>query len=188
MTTFRPNRTVRANAVSLVAGHKLRYNVESGSVSLCWGEPMKAYLAIVSGLALLLAPLWSLSGFVTAPQYRTGTIADYDNAIIAAATLYGGVLAGVLIGRRYQSKQNGPGLFRPTFKAGMVGAMGAITIALLISFVGDLVSTGRLLPPGQTPALLPMFYVVGGVLSAFMAAGAGLIAYGLSGANGDNRG
>ena len=38
---------------------------------------MKAYLAIVVGLLLLLAPLWTLSGFVTLPEYRTGTMADY---------------------------------------------------------------------------------------------------------------
>lgn len=148
---------------------------------------MKGYLAIVLGLALLLAPLWSLSGFVTAPEYRTGTIADFDNALIAAATLYGGVLVGVLIGRRYQSKQNSSALFRTTFKAGMVGAMGAITMALLVGFLSDLVSTGRLMPPGHTPALLPIFYVVGGILSAFMAAGAGLIAYGVAGQKSENR-
>ena len=63
--------------------------------------------------------------------------------------------------------------------AGMAGAMGAITLALFAAFLSELVSTGRLMPAGQTPALLPLLYVVGGILSAFMAAGAGLIAYGL---------
>ena len=143
---------------------------------------MKAYLAIVLGLVFLLAPLWSLSGFVTAPEYRTGTIADYSSALIAGATLYGGVLVGVLVGRRYRSQRNASGPFRTTFIAGMAGAMVAITLALVAAFLSELISTGRLMPAGQTPALLPLFYVVGGILSAFMAAGAGLIAYGLSGA------
>jgi hypothetical protein len=142
---------------------------------------MKAYLAIILGFALLLAPLWSLSGYVTVPEYRTGTFADYSSAVIAGATLYGGVLAGVLVGRRYQSPQS-PRRFRATFKAGMAGAMAAITLALLAAFLIELISTGRLMRAGQTPALLPLFYVVGGILSAFMAAGAGLIAYGLGGA------
>lgn len=153
----------------------------SGSVFSALGEPMKAYLAIMLGLALLLAPLWSLSGFVTVPEYRTGTAADYSSALIAGAALYGGVLVGVLIGRRYNSQRRSPVAFRTTFMAGIAGAIVAITLALFAAFVSELVSTGRLMPAGQTPALLPLFYVVGGILSVFMAAGAGLIAYGLSG-------
>lgn len=142
---------------------------------------MKAYLAIALGLAMLLAPLWTLSGFVTVPEYRTGTIADYSNALISGATLYGGVLVGVLVGRRYNSRRQGAVPFRTTFIAGMAGAMGAITLALIVDFLMELVSTGRLMPEGNSPALLPIFYIVGGLLSAFIAAGAGLVAYGLSG-------
>ena len=153
----------------------------SGSVFSALGKPMKAYLAIVLGLALLLAPLWSLSGFVTVPEYRTGTIAEYSSALIAGATLYGGVLAGILVSQRYKSRRHTSGPFRTIFIAGMAGAMGAITLALFAAFLSELISTGRLMPAGQTPALLPLFYVVGGILSAFMAAGAGLIAYGLIG-------
>jgi len=140
---------------------------------------MKAYIAIVLGLTLLIAPLWTISGFVTVPEYRTGTIADYSSALIMGATLYGGVLAGVLVSRRFKSR---PVSFWATFVAGMAGAMGAITLALLAAFLDELISTGRLMQPGQSPALLPIFYIVGGILSAFMAAGAGLIAYGLGGA------
>lgn len=140
---------------------------------------MKAYLAIVLGIALLLAPLWTLSGFVTVPEYRTGTIADFASALIAGVTLYGGVLVGMLVSRRYKSPRNRPVPFKATFVAGIGGAMGAITLGLLAAFLIELVSTGRLMPAGNTPALLPVFYIVGGILSAFMAAGAGLIAYGL---------
>ena len=53
--------------------------------------------------------------------------------------------------------------------------MGAITLAIIASFLIELISTGRLIPAGQTPALLPVLYIVGAILSAFMAAGAGLI-------------
>jgi hypothetical protein len=152
----------------------------SGSVFSALGESMKTYLAIALGLALLLAPLWSLSGFVTVPEFRSGTVADYSSALIASATLYGGVLVGVLVSRPFKSRHKPVG-FRTTFTAGMAGAMGAITLALFVTFVSELITTGRLMPVGHTPALLPMFYVVGGMLSAIMAAGAGLILYGLSG-------
>lgn len=147
---------------------------------------MKAYLAIVLGIALLLAPLWTLSGFVTVPEYRTGTIADYSSALIAGATLYGGVLVGVIVSRRYISQGNGLAPFRSTFVAGIYGAMGAITLSLIVAFLIELVSTGRLMPKGHTPALLPVFYIVGGILSAFMAAGVGLIAHGLGAAKAGN--
>lgn len=144
---------------------------------------MKSFFAIILGIALLLAPLWTLSGFVTVPEYRTGTIADYSSALIAGATLYGGVLVGVVASRRYKSKRNNPVPFRTTFVAGIYGAMGAITLGLIAALLIELISTGRFMPKGNTPALLPIFYIVGGILSAFMAAGAGLIAYGLSAAS-----
>lgn len=140
---------------------------------------MKAYLAIVLGIALLLAPLWTLSGFVRVPEYRTGTIADFATALIAGVALYGGVLVGVLVIRRRKSPRHRSVPFKATFVAGIGGAMGAITLSLLGAFLFELVSTGRLMPAGNSPALLPVFYIVGGILSAFMAAGAGLIAYGL---------
>ena len=140
---------------------------------------MKSYLAVAVGLLLLVAPLWTLSGFVTVPEYRTGTFADYQTAIVSGLTLYGGVFLGVLFGERLKARRSHPA-FRRIFVAGIVGAMVAITLGLIATFANELVSTGRLMPPGQTPALLPIFYVVGGFLSALMAAGAGLIAYGLA--------
>jgi NhaP-type Na+/H+ or K+/H+ antiporter len=139
---------------------------------------MKSYLSAALGLLLLVAPLWTLSGFATVPEHRTGTIADYQTALISGATLYGGVFIGVLISERFKLLRTVPA-FRRIFLAGIAGAMGAITLALIASFLGELASTGRLMPPGQTPALLPVLYIVGGILSAFMAAGVGLIAYGL---------
>ena len=140
---------------------------------------MKSYLAVALGVILLLAPLWTLAGFVTVPEYRSGTFADYQVAVLSALTLYGGVFVGVLIGERVKPRRLMPA-FRRIFVAGIIGAMGAITLALIVSFGSELVSTGRLMPPGQTPALLPIFYIVGGILGALMAAGAGLIGYGLS--------
>ena len=134
---------------------------------------MKSYLAMALGLVLLLLPLWTLSGFVVVPQYRTGSIADYQAALISGLTLYGGVSAGVLVSECFRTRRAVPA-FRRIFVAGVAGAMGAITLALLAWAAGQLVFTGRIMPAG-----LPMVYVVGGILSAFMAAGAGLIGYGL---------
>ena len=139
---------------------------------------MKTYLAATLGIVLLLAPLWTLSGFVTVPEYRTHSIAYYQVALISGLTLYGGVLVGVLLSERFKTRWSVP-VFRRVFLSGIAGAMGAITIALIASLLAELVSTGRLMPPGQTPALLPVLYIVGGILSAFMAAGVALIAYGL---------
>jgi hypothetical protein len=140
---------------------------------------MKSYLAVAVGLLLLVAPLWTLSGFVTVPEYRTGTFADYQTAVVSALTLYGGVFLGVLIGECFKARRSRP-VFRRIFVAGIIGAMVGATIGLIASLALELVSTGRLMLPGQTPALLPIFYIVGGILSALMAAGAGLIAYGLA--------
>jgi hypothetical protein len=139
---------------------------------------MKSYLAAALGLLLLLAPLWTLSGFIIVPEYRTGSIADYQAALISGVTLYGGVFAGVLISERFKTRWAVRG-FRRIFLAGIAGAMGAITVALIAYFAIELFSTGRLMPRGQTPALLPVLYIVGGILSAVMAAGAGLISYAL---------
>jgi hypothetical protein len=139
---------------------------------------MKAFVAMALGLVLLLAPLWTLSGFVTVPEYRTGSIADYQAALISGLTLYGGVAVGALISGRFKTRWN-VSTFRRVFLAGIAGALSAITLGLVVWAVGQLISTGRIMPAGQTPALLPVLYIVGGLLSAFMAAGAGLISYGL---------
>jgi len=139
---------------------------------------MKSYLAVALGVILLLVPLWTLSGFVIVPEYRTGAVADYQMAVLSVLTLYGGVFVGALFGGRVKPRRP-THAFRKIFVAGIIGAMGAITLALIVSYGIELVSTGRLMPPGQTPALLPIFYIVGGILSAFIAAGAGLIGYGL---------
>lgn len=136
---------------------------------------MRGLFGIVLGVVLLLAPLWTLSGFVTVPEHRTGTFDDYQAAVVSGVTLYGGVLIGVLLGERFKAQWSFPRR-RRIFLAGMVGAMGAITLALIASFLIELASTGRLMPPGQTPALLPVLYIVGGILSALMAAGLALIA------------
>ena len=136
---------------------------------------MKAILMVVIGLALFLAPLWTLSGFAIVPEYRTGTLTDFALPLIMGGTLYGGVLVGILIGRRFHRRS-----IQGIFLAGMLGAAAAITLALVIAFVQELLSTGRLFTPGQTPALLPVFYVTGGILAALIAAGASLILRGLA--------
>ena len=141
---------------------------------------MKPYLAAALGLFLVLAPLWTLSGFVTVPEFRTGTIADYQVALISGVTLYGGVFVGVLIGECFKTRWSVSGI-RRIFVAGIAGATAAITLAIVAYFLTALVSTGRLMPEGQSPALLPVLYIVGGILSAFMAAGVALIAFGLRG-------
>lgn len=141
---------------------------------------MKAILALIAGVLSLLAPLWFLSGFVPVPEYRTGTLSDYRTAIGAGVTLYGGVFAGIFVGRRLTANRDKDGSARGMFFAGMAGAMMAITLAIVGSFLSDWISTGRIMRPGQTPALLPIVYIVGGIISAFIAGGAVLISYALT--------
>jgi hypothetical protein len=141
---------------------------------------MKAILALIAGVLSLLAPIWFLSGFVPVPEYRTGTLSDYRTVIGAAVTLYGGVFAGIILGRRLAANPVRDGSARGMFFAGMVGAMIAITLAIIAAFLADWISTGRIMRPGQTPALLPVVYIVSGIISAFIAAGAVLISYALT--------
>lgn len=104
---------------------------------------MKPFLFATVGLLLLLAPLWTLFGFVTVPEYRTGGIADYRAALISGVTLYGGVFAGALIGEHFKTRLSAP-VFRRVFVAGLVGAMCAITLAVIGSFLIEFVATRRI--------------------------------------------
>ncbi len=140
---------------------------------------MKQVLAMIVGVLLLLAPLQFIWGFRPVPEYRTGTFDDFATVIAIGATLYGGVLAGIFALWRMEPKLQTRMTGRAIFMAGMVGAMLAILLALLIAFASQWLSTGYLITPGSSLALLPLFPILGGFVSAFIAGGAALIAYAL---------
>lgn len=137
---------------------------------------MKTYLAMALGILLLLGPLWFLAGLVPVPAYRTGTLSDLAPAIIAGITLYTGAFAGMLIGNRLLGRDR-LASFRALFISGMAGVMVAITLAVTAWAVIQWATTGRMLQPGQTLALLPILYIVGGVVSAFIVGSICLFAY-----------
>jgi hypothetical protein len=144
-----------------------------------FGGQATRLLAVVVGVLLFLAPLKFLAGLTPVPEYRTGTFEDLEFAVTAGATLYGGVLAGVLVLWRLEAdrgrRMKGPAVFG----AGWIGAMAAIGLALGAWAVLQWLTTGTVVKPGQSLALLPIFPIIGGLLSLPIAAGAGLIVAGL---------
>ncbi len=139
---------------------------------------MKPFVAMVIGALLLLAPLrWLLAVLVPVPEYRTGTFSDFAPAIIAGVTLYAGVFVGVLIGKRLAAQRGEVVSSGTVFVAGMAGAIVAMTLAVSGWALSQWVSTGRIFQPGTSLALFPVLFILGGVLSAFIAGGAGLFAY-----------
>ena len=138
---------------------------------------MKRVLAIIVGVLLFLAPLWSLWGMmVPVPEYRTGTFADLVPLLRAVAILYGGVAAGIFALSRLEPKLRTGMTGRAIFMAGIAGAMLAILLALAGWAIVQWLTTGRVLKPGQTLALMPLVPILGGLFGAFIAGGAALIA------------
>jgi len=143
-------------------------------------DQMKQLFAMLVGIAALVAPLWFFAGMVPVPEYRTGTVSDLTAALVAGATLYGGVLAGVFLSGHLAERQGKPTSLRSTFVAGVGGAMVAITVVIIAYYLKELVTTGRLMSPGHTPALLPIVFIVGGLVSTLIAGGVALVSYALS--------
>ncbi|HEY0437548.1 MAG TPA: hypothetical protein VGC92_12980, partial [Phenylobacterium sp.] len=114
-----------------------------------------------------------------AARYRTATLEDLQFPIAVGATLYGGVLAGVCILWRLETGREAALKGRAVFFAGWLGALAAIGLALAIWALHERLSTGRVLQPGQSLALLPIFPIIGGLLGLFIAGGAGLVVSGL---------
>lgn len=140
------------------------------------GPGMKSFFAMTIGVLLLLTPLWFLAGLLPVPDYRKGTISDFVPAIVAGVTVYMGVFVGALIGKRLLG-QDKVAPFRTLFISGMGGAMVAITSSLAGWAIIQWATTGRILQPGHSLALLPILYILGGVVSAFIAASICLLAY-----------
>ena len=137
---------------------------------------MKQLTALIVGTLLILAPLWSLWGMtVPVPQYRTGTFADLVPLLTAVATLYGGVAAGIFALSRLKPRTGMTG--KAILVAGIGGALAAILVALAGWAVVQWLTTGRVMKPGQTLALMPLFPILGGLLAAPIAGGAALVAY-----------
>jgi hypothetical protein len=136
-------------------------------------------VALIVGVLLLVAPLRWLYGLTPVPAYRTGTFQDVSFALMAGVTLYGGVLAGVFVPWRLGARRGASPGGLAVFFAGWVGAMVAIGLALAIWALHQWLSLGRILPKGQSAALLPIFPIIGGLLGLVIAGGAGLVASGL---------
>jgi hypothetical protein len=140
---------------------------------------MIRFMVMIVGVLLFVAPLRWLYGLTPVAAYRTGTFQDLAFAVSAGATLYGGVLAGVLVVWRLEARQGAAMKGLAVFFAGWVGAMAAIGLALGIWALHQWLTTGTVLPQGQSPALLPIFPIIGGFLGLLIAGGAGLFASGL---------
>jgi hypothetical protein len=137
---------------------------------------MKRLVLGVVGAVLLWAPGWWLFPVVVpVPEYRTGAFfTDYAAAIASYLALYGGAASGILVlwwrigGTR---PLDGGGVFL----AGVLGALGALTVVLLGQPIARWVTTGRAFPVGTSFALVPIVALFAVGLSAVVAAGAGLV-------------
>ena len=59
---------------------------------------MKRVLAGAAGTFLLFLPaLIAYTLTVPVPEFRTGTVADYDAFLVTCLTLYGGAAVGILV-------------------------------------------------------------------------------------------
>lgn len=140
---------------------------------------MMRYVFMIVGVLLLVAPLRWLYGLTPVAAYRTGTFQDVAFALSAGVALYGGVLAGVLGLWRLEARRRAPMKGLAVFSAGWIGAMAGIGLALGIWALHEWLTTGAVLRPGQSAALLPIFPIVGGAIALVIAGGAGLVASGL---------
>src|SRR5882724_977776 len=140
---------------------------------------MTRLAATIVGVLLLVAPLMWLSSLIPVPEYRTGTFEDLQFPVTAGVTLYGGVLAGASILWRLKAGRGASMNGQAVLFAGWIGALTAIGVALAIWALHEWLSTGRVLQRGQSAALLPIFPIIGGVLSLFIAGGAALVFSGL---------
>ena len=82
-------------------------------------------IALVLGLVLVGYPAFMISTLmISLPQYRTGTFADYQDAVYGFLAIYGGVLLGMLVywlNRNRMGRGLTPlGLFRAGFFAELV--------------------------------------------------------------------
>jgi len=142
-------------------------------------DQMMRRVVLIVGLLLLVAPLRWLYGLTPVAAYRTGTFQDVAFALSSGATLYGGVLAGVLVVWRRAALRGGSMKGLSVFFAGWVGAMAAIGLALGTWALHQRLTTGSVFPPGQSAALLPIFPIIGGIIGLVIAGGAGLVTAGL---------
>lgn len=140
---------------------------------------MMRLVVMIVGILLLVAPLTWLSGLTPVAAYRTGTFDDLVFPLSAGAALYGGVLAGVFILWRLKVSRGASMKGPAVFFAGWIGAMAAIGLALGTWAFHQWLATGRVMAPGQSLALLPIFPIIGGLLGLSIAGGAGLVASGL---------
>lgn len=130
---------------------------------------MKRVLVGATGAFLLFLPaLIAYTLTVPVPEFRTGTVADYDAFLVTCLILYGGAAAGVLVQWRLRAR-NGQALTgESVFWGGLTGAFVAVVGALAIASVREGL--------GNLWGLVVLF---GGVLSAVVGAGAGLLGHAL---------
>jgi hypothetical protein len=133
----------------------------------------------IVGVLLLVAPLKYLFALTTVAAYRTGGFKDVALPVFASAALYGGVLAGVFLPWRFAARRAGAMNGLAVFIAGWAGAMAGVALALGVWALREWLTTGAVLRPGESAALLPIFPIIGGILALPIAAGAALVAAGL---------
>lgn len=93
----------------------------------------------IVGVLLPAAPAGLLfNTMMPVPQYRTGTFADYAGAARACVALYGGAVGGLFLQILWSTARRQAISGRQVFRACLVGAIGAIGIAIAVAGPGTL--------------------------------------------------
>ena len=128
-------------------------------------------LAGVLGLLLLVGPIRLVYDMtVPVPKYRTGSFADFRSFVLTCLTVYGGAAGGILCDWWYRARQRQPGRAFAVFRAGFIGAIVAVGVALAIASLEK--------GPGN---LWGLIVILGAVFGAIVAAGTALLWYALHG-------
>jgi hypothetical protein len=143
------------------------------------GRATKRLVAGALGAAMILFPLRLLYvSLVPVPQYQTGTAADYLYAAMAALMIYGGAALGifVMLWLSHMRRQAVDGM--RVFQVSVCGAIGTVSLVMLVWAAYRWMTLGLVT---ASWALAPVVAIMAGTCSAIVAAGAGLVWFGLRG-------
>jgi hypothetical protein len=126
----------------------------------------------IGALLLVVPSVMAYNVTVPVPQYRTRTFADYHSFRLTCLTLYGGAAIGILVHWQLRARERQTLSGGSVFSAGSTGAVVAVSVALTVAAVDE--GLGN---------LWGLVVILGGVLGAIVAAGAGLLWHALHGSS-----
>jgi hypothetical protein len=140
---------------------------------------MRPAAAIAGAFLVCLPAWWFFSNMVTLPRFQTGRfLEDYGTAISSFLTIYGGAAVGVVALRLRAARHTQPISGRRAFQASFGGSLAGVAVGWVGWVLFRWAETGRLTDPRASYGIVPVIFIVAGVFSAVLAAGAGLLWHG----------